>query len=528
MSHINMKNFSNLLIGLSAAFAFTACSSEEAPNVAPTDITVTVATDATISRAIATVPGYDLTCVMQLVDDNGATIGTQATASAATGSASFTIKGTDIEAGASKALFWAEYVPQGSTPKVYNSSDLTNISYNVTTFDMTDANLMAAADAFAGTITTLSNGASATLSRPMIQFNFTPTNPEAAAGATTLKVAYKATSGFNVLTSNCVADAAQELTYNNASFDPAAKWITSYIFAPANMSTFAEPITMTVGGGVNAVLTIPADKVPLDANNIVNTSAEITIGGDTNLDVDVNVDINGSFDNEPKPAVFEVGAYVDAAGKPVSDKANAAGIIYYVGAFGEDVPANYAAAYSSKTIKGYAVALENISATRLSCGDKAYGDIFVTNEKTSTNGYQTTPYMLEKLAGSPIIEAYQTWTAAHALNTENVSGWYIPSKNQIYDFLSMLYPHGKTLADAEPATGTDAFKALFPLSQMNDSEKTVMYLSSTVNTASPAEYSQARVNMADGAVSFVYPASLGIVKDPNRVALCRAMFTIFE
>ena len=63
---------------------------------------------------------------------------------------------------------------------------------------------------------------------------------------------------------------------------------------------------------------------------------------------------------------------------------------------------------------------------------------------------------------------------------------------------------------------------------MNDSEKTVMYLSSTVNTASPAEYSQARVNMADGAVSFVWPASLGIVKDPNRVALCRAMFTIFE
>ena len=88
---------------------------------------------------------------MQLLDDNGVTVGSQAVESAAAGKASFIIKAADIDNGASKALFWAEYVPTAAAAKVYDSSDLTKISYQVTDFNMADANLMAAADAFAGT-----------------------------------------------------------------------------------------------------------------------------------------------------------------------------------------------------------------------------------------------------------------------------------------------------------------------------------------------------------------------------------------
>lgn len=527
-----MKNFSKILFGFGAAFAMTACASEEVANpAATTDVTVSVATDAGISsRALATIDGYELKCVMQLLDDNGATVGTQATVSAAAGRASFVIKAADIDAGASKALFWAEYVPTAAGTKVYNSSDLTKISYSVTDFDSADANLMAAADAFAGTITTLTNGASATLTRPMIQFNFSVKNPEVASAATTLKVAYSAPSGYNVLTGNCDAAASQDVVYNNNSFAPTAKkWFSSFIFAPANMSKYDKAITMTLGGGFDKVMTIPADQLPLDANYIVNTEGEITAGGgDETLDVNVSVDVDGSFENEPKPAVFEVGAYVDATGKAVSDKADAVGIVYYMGAFGNDEAANYPSKFAGKTIKGYAVALENVSSTRLSCGAEQYGAIFETNEKTTTNGSQTTAYMLEKLAGSPIINAYETWVAAHAIDNENVTDWYIPIKNQIYDFFSMLYPHGGSAAAAEPATGSDAFKALFPISEINDKDNTVMYLSSTVNTSTPADYSMVRLNMADGAVSFAQTAALGLVAQSNRTALCRPMITIFE
>lgn len=527
-----MKNFSKILFGFGTMLAMASCASEEVVNPATTDLTVTVATESALtSRALATVEGYELKCVMQLLDDNGATIGAQAVESAAAGKASFIIKAADLDAGASTALFWAEYVPTAAGAKVYDSADLTKISYTVTTFDMADASLMAAADAFAGSLTTLTNGASVTLTRPMIQFNFAPKNPEAAAGATSLNVTYTAPSSYNILTGNCDAAAGQALVYNNAAFEPVVKgnWFSSFIFAPANMAKLDQPVTMTIGGGVSKTLTIEANTLPLDANYIVNTTGELTEGGgDQTLDVTVNVGVNGDFENEPKPATFEVGAYVDAAGKPTTDKEAAAGIVYYVGAYGEDVPTNYPSQYNGKTIKGYAVALENVSATRLSCGAEAYGNIFESNEKTTTNGTQTTPYMLEKLAGAPVIDAYNTWVAAHALATENVSDWYIPVKNQIYDFISMLYPHGGSATDAEAATGTDAFKALFPMSSILDQEKTVMYISSTVNTASEPDFSMVRINIADGNVTFAQTAALGLVKQTNRPVLCRPMFTIFE
>ncbi|MDE6197290.1 MAG: hypothetical protein K2F91_05435, partial [Muribaculaceae bacterium] len=316
------------------------CASEEVVNPATTDLTVTVATESALtSRALATVEGYELKCVMQLLDDNGATIGAQAVESAAAGKASFIIKAADLDAGASTALFWAEYVPTAAGAKVYDSADLTKISYTVTTFDMADASLMAAADAFAGSLTTLTNGASVTLTRPMIQFNFAPKNPEAAAGATSLNVTYTAPSSYNILTGNCDAAAGQALVYNNAAFEPVAKgnWFSSFIFAPANMAKLDQPVTMTIGGGVSKTLTIEANTLPLDANYIVNTTGEITEGGgDQTLDVTVNVGVNGDFENEPKPAVIEVGAYVDAAGKPTTDKDAAVAVVYHMGAIEGD------------------------------------------------------------------------------------------------------------------------------------------------------------------------------------------------
>ena len=96
-----MKNFSKILFGLGAAFAMTSCANEEVVNPAATnDVTVSVITETGItSRALATVDGYELKCVMQLLDDNGVTVGSQAVESAAAGKASFIIKAADIDNG---------------------------------------------------------------------------------------------------------------------------------------------------------------------------------------------------------------------------------------------------------------------------------------------------------------------------------------------------------------------------------------------------------------------------------------------
>lgn len=534
-----MKNFSKILFGFGAAFAMTACASEEVANpAATTDVTVSVATDAGIaSRTLATIDGYELKCVMQLLDDNGATVGTQATASATAGKASFVIKAADIDAGASKALFWAEYVPTAAGTKVYDSSDLTKISYSVTDFNAADANLMAAADAFAGTITTLTNGASTTLTRPMIQFNFTPDNPEVAAAATTLKVAYSAPSAYNVLTGNCDAAASQDVVYNNNSFNPAAKkWFSSFIFAPANMSKYDKAITMTLGGGFDKVLTIPADKLPLDANYIVNAGGEITTGGgDETLDVNVSVDVNGSFENEPKPAVFEVGAYVDAAGKPVIDKEAAVGVVFHTGALDGDDASLYPSEFAGKTIKGYVVAFENTIKGRQVLNSATIPDGFTPAVKI-VNGTQNTATFLnnETMAASNMVIKYNEFVAAHALTAAGTTttDWYIPAQPQMQAWTIMIANTTLFPANADTPTmgpdGSAAFQALFPKTNVFDRDnfQNCMYVTCSVNDGGNVMGAQF-ANNADLDYANVTFNQIDI-KTKTQSVLCRPMFTVFE
>lgn len=526
-----MKKIANLMLGLSAAVAFTACSSADEVTMpgAAGDVTVTVVTDdALLSRAgVTAVNGYDFKCVMQLVTDAGATVGQQAVADASAGTASFTIKAADLDAGATKALFWAEYVPtENSFPKVYNSTDLTAVSYNVTSFDMGNESVMAAADAFAGTITTLENGAKATLSRPMIQFNFRPTNPEAAAGASKLVVKYEATSGYNVLTRNCVASASQELTYTNDTFFPemSGNWFSSLIFAPANLEKFDKEIVMTLSGSVNATLTIPADKLPMDANYIVNTSAEITVGGgDQNLDVDVT--INGSFENEPKPAVFEVGAYVDAAGKPVSTKEEAIGVVFALGAINDDAIENYPDAFAGKTIKGYVVALENTTAAVQSFGD--VGAVFTPNEKEYKNGLTPTANMIEKAAATQFGTSYTSWVSANSLQGDNVSGWYLPLKEQMAYWMGMIF-FDSDLSVA--ATGSEGFIKMFTTENLYgvaDPTANYMIATCTINTAGKPSGARLLATGNDASPRAFTMKQIDTGKADQK-AFARPMFTVFE
>ncbi len=528
------KSIVNLMLGLTAAVAFSACSSTEdvtAPGAAQGDVTVTVVTgDDLLSRAgIATVPGYDFKCVMQLVSDAGATIGTQASADASTGSASFTIKAADLDAGATKAIFWAGYVPTAGAAAVYNTADLTAVTYAVTEFDAANADLMAASDAFAGALTTLENGARVTLSRPMIQFNFKPTNPEAATGASKLVVKYEAPSTYNVLSGNCDLAAYQTLTYTDNSFDPAAagNWFTSLIFAPANLTTLDKEIVMTLTGSSTWNLTIPAGKLPMDPNYIVNTTAEITAGGgDQNLDVDVTV--NGSFENEPKPAVFAVGAYLDATGKPVSTREEAVAIVFHEGALGEDVAANYPSEFAGKTIKGYAIAINNVSDTPQSFGNANAITFTSTEESGYTNGTQSTPAFVTAAEASDFVKTYKAWVEANPINGAGlVTSWYLPIKSQLSTFYNMLYTCDDT-PETEP-TGSDEFRAMFSTENIWGTAAptgNLMVSTSTINAA--GKPSGARLLQASGTPTGHFTMKQIDTAKANQKALCRPMITIFE
>ncbi|MCM1035864.1 MAG: hypothetical protein NC406_00885 [Bacteroides sp.] len=528
-----MKKYTNILLGLAGALAFTACSSaDDAPEMAPAtgDVTVSVVTgDALTSRALGTVEGYKLQCVMQLLDKDGKTVGTQAIEDAAAGTARFTIKRADINAGATNAAFWAEYVPTAGGAKVYDSSDLTKIGYQTTAFDLADANLMKAADAFAGKLTSIEANNTVTLARPVSQVNFTPENPAVVAGATKLVVKYDATSAYNVATSNCATDAAgyQALTLTNASFDATATpWFSTFIIMPANLAKYDKAIDMTVttaAGDRN--FQIKANEIPADPNYIVNVKGELS----EQQDAVVDVTINGDYINEPepeKPAEFKVGAFVKADGTATANKADAVAVVFATEAIGADVPANYPAAFQGKTIKGYAIALENTTAAPKNLCAAAGTLTGLTENKDITNGTQYTADLFTAFgSSSPLVEAYNTWVAAHALTGANVTEWYVGTAVQL-EVWGQLIAATTLFTDGSKTvgpTGTPEFIALFPKESLVDGTKTNRkYLSCSINNGGRPSGIDINVSATP------YVAKFSQFGSDTNPAFVRPMMTIFE
>ncbi len=161
----------------------------------------------------------------------------------------------------SKALFWAEYVPEsGAANKVYNTADLRAVGYNTaSSFDLTNDALMAASDAFCGKLETIAN-ASVTLKRPFANVSVKPKNPEVAAAADKLEIKYNALSGYDILEGKC--SATTPVTYTNAGFASAdGNWFANFFFAPSNVGKFTEEITMALSGGYSKEIKIPAKYI---------------------------------------------------------------------------------------------------------------------------------------------------------------------------------------------------------------------------------------------------------------------------
>lgn len=454
----------NRLLTLPFFMLLLSCSSDWDLQPQSDDFVITVnASSAATSRAdesagVPVIDGYEFKCIMQLLDETGKTVGSQSVVSMNSGSASFTITGENIDNGAAKAIFWAEYQPTAGGGKVYDTSNLKNITYKSTTFDLATANSTAVFEAFAGKLDKIEKGASVTLKRPVSKIVFSPKNRENVSDANSIEIKYVTASGYNVLDET--ASGTSEITLNKGSFDPQAEgaWFTTYMICPANKSNAAGDITINLSGdnGYSRAITIPANSIPADPNHIYNITADIT-HGDISISVSVDSswaanDANGGGDESPDPGKqdpepdpnpgddsgdetkgdtnYVLGSLIDANGYITTDKTKAVAVILMDKAFSSDDMSNYPE-YSDKKIWGYAVALKNISDTPLMATLTG-----ATNMSTGI-GYANTEEFLSYLAGSPFESAFKEWRENNKITNPNITKWYIPSYSQKSYFATM-------------------------------------------------------------------------------------------
>lgn len=448
----------NRLLTLPFFMLLLSCSSDWDLQPQSDDFVITVnASSAATSRAdesagVPVIEGYEFKCIMQLLDKAGETVGSQSVVSMKTGSASFTITGENIDNGAVKAIFWAEYQPMAGEEKVYNTSDLKNITYKSNTFDLATANSTAVLEAFAGKLDKIEKGASVTLKRPVSKIVFSPKNRENVSDANSIEIKYVTASGYNVLAQT--ASGTSEITLNKGSFDPQAEgaWFTTFMLCPANKSNAAGDITINLSGdnGYSRAIIIPANSIPADPNHIYNITADIT-HGDISISVSVDSswaanDANGGGDESPDPGKqdpepdpnpgddtgeetkgdtnYVLGSLIDANGYITTDQTKAVAVYFIDGAFQGDIIGNYQE-YAGKSIKGYGVAIKNISDTPL---------LATLNGSASAisggNGYTNTDKLLSCLSGSPFELAFKEWRENNEITNSNITTWYIPCWDQ--------------------------------------------------------------------------------------------------
>ena len=526
------KNFLYSLVALFVVF-FASCSQEEVVSTAtngqaagPITVSVNMPQEG-MSRAMPTIDGYVRRCIMQVVDAEGTAIegeGMRQVAEVTAETVSFTFTAPESEY---NVLFWADYVTNVNTDFLYNTTDLTNITQTMQRYHM----FQDYADAFSGCMK--GGETSITLQRPFSRLEITS---DAYVGYDQILIkAFTVPDGYNVFDKTTSSTKEVRLTSLNDSSLPAdmrdaerGVWAYLYVFAPVDAEAQTVSLNMTLYDSTGT----------LEQKDVTATSSEAfawdenmhiyfdvpeggsTPGGDTEVTVDVN--FGEGFENDPVAPTIQVGAYVDAAGEPVATAAEAVGIVFAMGAIGDDVPANYPEALQGKTIKAYAVALENMSASRQQLNAEAIAAGLT--EAAPTNGTENTDAFLAQIDGSAFDEAYTSWIAENTTSGENVSSWYIPALPQLQQFINMFYTIGETVA-----TGSEAFRGMseFANDKMFDRDPiaTIYYASCTVNDQ--GNPSGVRINVTEGAVTNAQAAGLN-VKTAVQSALCRPMFTIFE
>lgn len=451
------KNFLYSFMALCICL-FAACSQEEIiPEASQGGKTVNMIVGVpggATTRALPSVDGKILRCIMQVVDANNAPIagdGMRQALKVETDKVTFTFKAPE---GDYKCVFWADFVADVNTDNIYTTTDLTNITYKATGNDV----FSAAADAYCGYV---ANGSTTIqLKRPFAKVSVTPNSAGNYAAYNKLTVSYDAPSGFNIVTKT-VSSTSKQVTYTNTAFEAAkGAWFTSYIFAASNMSKLNSDITMKLEGenGVAAkTLTIAGDKVPLTENYEINGKFDAAEGNN----VDVEVGFDDSFIDPNAPVAMKIGDYInkDGSHSATYDSEKAIGIVFALS--GKTDASQYGA---DKTIAGYAMGLTSTPRTPLNIRESesaytALPELTNTSEDTNApwidadyNGYAYTAAFETtfKDYASPLLAAFETWKGENAFSTAaNLSAWYIPSSRQLADLMGAAYGYDGSKNDQQ-------------------------------------------------------------------------------
>lgn len=130
--------------------------------------------------------------------------------------------------------------------------------------------------------------------------------------------------------------------------------------------------------------------------------------------------------------------------------------------------------------------------------------------------------------------------AAHPLKGDNVSGWYVPVKEQIQAWLNLTLKDTTSAASPMDPTGDDVAKAYFTLMNLcgveqgtytpDKYEPALMVASCTVNKNGFPSGGRFMPTITGQCTEFVLKQvdNVGSADKAPTPALCRPMFTIFQ
>ena len=473
------KNFLFSMMAL-VGMTFASCSQEEIVSTASNGqtgelitVSVNVPQVGVASRAMPEVEGHARRCILQLVGTDGAAIEDQRYVEAVTGeTVSFTFT---APSDAYQCVFWADYLEtadadvENAKDYIYDTSALPAVGYTGLSHTV---HFSDAADAFCGVLANPTSGASITLKRPLTQIAIGTNTPSDYEGYTQVRVGNVGIpGGYNIFTQtvNTTTTKTTRLDLTTMEDAAAGQWTKLFVFASVDQTeyTFPEefPLSVTISNGnadENKSQTLTS--VNVDDNMISNINfteqggGEEPGGGDEpDDDMTINVSFGDKFDNEPVDpnAPLAVGDYVNANGEKVATVEEAVAVIF---SLSEGVTDN--SNYEGKTVKGYAIALENASnRTYLKNGSAGTWDSSLTATNDATNDYSGYTYSqalmasLEAQAESSILTSYNTWLGEHT-TSGNLSTWYIPTYDQATAALSSVDPALAAALQEVRANGT--------------------------------------------------------------------------
>lgn len=441
----------NFLYSVMALFVIllASCSQEEiiSENSGNGKITVSVGVPggATTRAGMPEVEGMTRRCIMQVVDADGTAIeGEEMRQTVTVTGDKVNFSFTEPE-GEYSVVFWADYVTNITKDNCYNTATLPNVTlaHNKNTM------FTAAGDAFCGKMAK-GGSTSIVLKRPFNKIVIGSTNKEAFGEYKEIQITeFSVPDGYNIMSKTCSATKnikREKIAMNNAT---AGEWTSFFVFAPSNQTDTKLELPIMLykeedAADAPSIKFTASASAPTDENTIGSMDIpDIPETPANKVDVEISFDDKFTNDGSTKPeepvvpGEMKVGSYINAAGEVVTDAADAVAVIFAM-ADGKVDNSTYP---DNKKAKAYAISLDKVT-SRLAIGNLSSLTLEVTTDNENAySGFAFDAALKGKCGNltteqSKLLNAYYSATLP-TLTGANLSTWYIPSKTQLNDALSL-------------------------------------------------------------------------------------------